>query len=46
MIKLSIERNNGHWTVNGKRIKECSFTERSIFDKYIAIHKTKNQIIL
>lgn len=38
-IKISIKNVFGHWTVNGKKLSECTLDEKLYFNKYVQLMK-------
>lgn len=42
--KVTIERPGGLWLINGKRYKECNFSEKMYFNLYISSHRN-NEIL-
>lgn len=38
-MKITIKKENGHWTVNGKKYAEMNLTEQRFFNEFISCVK-------
>ncbi len=43
--KIQIKIVNGFWTINNKKIANCSYAKKCFFDKYIKLKLIKSPIV-
>jgi len=43
--KIEIKIVNGFWTINDKKITNCSYAKKDFFDKYIKLNIIKSPIV-
>ncbi len=43
--KIEIKIVNGFWTINNKKIANCSYAKKDFFDKYIKLNLIKSPIV-
>ena len=43
--KIEIKIVNGFWTINNKKIADCSYVKKDFFDKYIKLKLIKTPIV-